>query len=52
MATINRRAQREKRRRRIRSKLSGTTHLESDGPTRERITVCNSMACSDIELDL
>lgn len=33
-------------------KLSGTTHLEGDGPAQERITVCNSMACSDIELDL
>lgn len=33
-------------------KLSGTTQLEGSGPEQERITVCNSMACSDIELDL
>lgn len=33
-------------------KLSGTTQFDADGPAHERITVCNSMACSDIELDL
>jgi ferredoxin-NADP reductase len=33
-------------------KLSGTTQLEVDGPTLDRITVCNSLACSDMELDL
>ena len=33
-------------------KLSGTTRGEGDGPAQERITVCNSMAGSDIELDL
>ncbi|NMN95832.1 fatty acid desaturase [Antrihabitans stalactiti] len=33
-------------------KLSGTTQLEADGAQLARITVCNSLACSDIELDL
>ncbi|MFN3339420.1 MAG: fatty acid desaturase, partial [Dietzia sp.] len=33
-------------------KLSGTTRSEADGPVLERITVCTSMASSDIELDL
>ena len=33
-------------------KLSGTTRLEGEGPTQSRITVCNSLASSDIELDL
>lgn len=36
----------------VTGKLSGTTQLESDGHTRDRITVCNTMACSDLELDL
>ncbi|MCB0950940.1 MAG: iron-sulfur cluster-binding domain-containing protein, partial [Mycobacterium sp.] len=33
-------------------KLSGATQLEADRGPMERITVCNSLACSDIELDL
>lgn len=33
-------------------KLGGTTQLEADRAPLERITVCNSLACSDIELDL
>lgn len=33
-------------------KLHGTTQREVDGPPLERVTVCTSMACSDIELDL
>jgi stearoyl-CoA 9-desaturase NADPH oxidoreductase len=33
-------------------KLSGTTQLEADGAQLARITVCNSLPCSDIELDL
>ena len=33
-------------------KLSGTTQLETDGPKLDRITVCNSQARSDVELDL
>ncbi|NLE80236.1 MAG: 2Fe-2S iron-sulfur cluster binding domain-containing protein [Rhodococcus sp.] len=33
-------------------KLNGVTRREVDGPQLERVTVCNSMACSDIELDL
>lgn len=33
-------------------KLEGTTHWESDGPELDRVTVCNSMATSDIDLDL
>ena len=36
----------------VTTKLGGTTHLESEGPAQERITVCNTLACSDIELDL
>jgi len=33
-------------------KLSGATQLEAGRGSMERITVCNSLACSDIELDL
>jgi ferredoxin-NADP reductase/fatty acid desaturase len=33
-------------------KLSGTTQLEAAGAPLDRITVCNSLACADIELDL
>jgi ferredoxin-NADP reductase/fatty acid desaturase len=33
-------------------KLSGTTQHEVTGEVRDRITVCDSVACSDIELDL
>ncbi|MCH9735463.1 MAG: fatty acid desaturase [Actinomycetia bacterium] len=33
-------------------KLSGATQLEAERGAMERITVCNSLACSDIELDL
>jgi len=33
-------------------KLSGATQLEADRAPMERITVCNSLACSDIDLDL
>ncbi len=33
-------------------KLSGRTQLEADNGPMDRITVCNSLACSDIELDL
>jgi ferredoxin-NADP reductase/fatty acid desaturase len=33
-------------------KLSGATQREGDGTFMERITVCDSLACSDIELDL
>lgn len=33
-------------------KLSGATQLEADHGLMDRITVCNSLACSDIELDL
>ena len=33
-------------------KLSGATQLEADRAPLERITVCNSLACSDIDLDL
>ncbi|MBJ8339903.1 fatty acid desaturase [Antrihabitans sp. YC3-6] len=33
-------------------KLSGTTQFEADGDQLARITVCNSLPCSDIELDL
>lgn len=33
-------------------KLSGATQLEAEGPQQDAITVCNSLACSDIELDL
>jgi len=33
-------------------KLSGTTDREAGGTTTDRITVCDSLACSDIELDL
>jgi ferredoxin len=33
-------------------KLSGATQLEADGRPLDRITVCNSLACSDIDLDL
>lgn len=33
-------------------KLSGTTQRESTGVVLDRITVCDSLACSDIELDL
>ncbi|MGB0877862.1 MAG: fatty acid desaturase [Mycobacterium sp.] len=33
-------------------KLSGAIQLEADRGSMERITVCNSLACSDIELDL
>jgi ferredoxin-NADP reductase/fatty acid desaturase len=33
-------------------KLSGVTQREGDGTIMERITVCDSLACSDIELDL
>ena len=36
----------------VTTKLGGTTHLEDEGPAQERITVCNSLASSDIELDL
>lgn len=33
-------------------KLSGTTQLEADRGPLDRITVCNSLACSDVDLDL
>lgn len=33
-------------------KLSGTTQREATGMVLERVTVCDSLACSDIELDL
>jgi ferredoxin-NADP reductase/fatty acid desaturase len=33
-------------------KLGGITQHEAQGPVMERITVCDSFACSDIELDL
>jgi hypothetical protein len=33
-------------------KLSGTTDHEVKSGPAERITVCDSLACSDIELDL
>ena len=33
-------------------KLSGATQLEADRGPMDRITVCNSLACSDIDLDL
>lgn len=33
-------------------KLSGATQLETDRGPMERITVCNSLPCSDIDLDL
>jgi ferredoxin-NADP reductase/fatty acid desaturase len=33
-------------------KLSGTTQRETTGEVLDRITVCDSLACSDIELDL
>ena len=36
----------------ISPKLSGATQLEADHGPMERITVCNSLACSDIDLDL
>jgi hypothetical protein len=33
-------------------KLSGTTDREGAAAPTERITVCDSLACSGIELDL
>ncbi|MGB0970681.1 MAG: fatty acid desaturase [Mycobacterium sp.] len=33
-------------------KLSGSTQLEADLAPMARVTVCNSLACSDIDLDL
>ena len=33
-------------------KISGVTQREGEGSVMERITVCDSVACSDIELDL
>jgi ferredoxin-NADP reductase len=33
-------------------KLSGTTQLEANRAPMDRITVCNTLACSDIDLDL
>lgn len=36
----------------VTSKVSGVTQREGDGRVMERITVCDSLACSDIELDL
>lgn len=36
----------------VTTKLDGTTQHEGDGPAQERVTVCTSMASSDIELDL
>lgn len=33
-------------------KLTGTTQREADGRVIGRITVCDSVACSDVELDL
>lgn len=33
-------------------KLSGATQFEADGAEMERVTVCNTFACSDIDLDL
>ena len=33
-------------------KLSGTTQREVTGDVLERVTVCDSLACSDVELDL
>jgi len=34
------------------TKLSGSTHLDAEGAASSRITVCNSLPRSDIELDL
>ncbi|WP_295652395.1 fatty acid desaturase [uncultured Dietzia sp.] len=36
----------------VTTKLAGTTSAEQPGVQQERITVCNSLASSDIELDL
>lgn len=36
----------------VTTKLGGTTSAEGSGPAQDRITVCNAMACTDIELDL
>jgi len=33
-------------------KLAGTTDRKLAGAPADRITVCDSLACSDIELDL
>ncbi len=40
------------KRRGITDKLSASTQREAQGAAMERITVCDSVACSDIELDL
>ena len=40
------------KRRGITQQLSGISRREAEGPAMERITVCDSVACSDIELDL
>lgn len=40
------------KRRGITQQLSGISRPEAEGPAMERITVCDRVACSDIELDL
>jgi ferredoxin len=40
------------KRRGITQQLSGSTEPEAEGAVMERITVCDRVACSDVELDL